>query len=140
MELRGWRLALLAVPFAGLALAMGACNSDNGTNSTGAVSTAAVTVTPVSGSSATTFAFSGQITTSGKATVTYRWVRDDGTMSDVTSLAFDSASTQTVTTTWDPGGCSTSSRARWVQLEVLTPNAMNSSQAAFTQDPSPSCP
>ena len=139
MESRRWRHALLALPIAGLALALGACNNDNGTNSTGAVSQTAVTVSPVSGPTPTSFTFTGQITTSGKATVTYRWERDDGTMSDVQTLTFDNAATQTVTTSWDPGGCSTSSRARWVRLDVLTPNAMNSSQAAFTQDASPSC-
>ena len=140
MKTRCWRHALLALPFAGLALAMGACNNDNGTGSTGAVSTAAVSVSPVSGPTTTMFTFTGQITTSGKATVTYRWERDDGTLSDVQTLTFDNAGTQTVTTTWDPGGCSTSSRDRWVRLDVLTPNAVNSSQTAFTQSASTSCP
>jgi hypothetical protein len=140
MELKRWRHALLALPVAGLALALGACNNDNGTNSNGAVSTTAVTVTPVSGPTATTFTATGQITTSGKATVTYRWERDDGTMSDVQTLTFDNASTQSVTTTWDPGGCSTSSRTRWIKLDVLTPNVMTSTQTNFTQDASANCP
>jgi hypothetical protein len=140
MKLRRWRGALLALPFAGLALAMSACNDDNGTNSTGAVSQAAVTVSPVSGPTATTFTFTGEITTSGKATVTYRWEHDDGTMTDVATLSFDNAGTQTVSHTWDPGGCATSSRDRWARLDVLTPNTINSAQTFVKQDASQSCP
>ena len=139
MELRRWRQVLLALPLVGMALAVGACNDDNGTNSTGAVSATTVAVAPATGPTATQFTFTGQITTSGKATVTYRWERDDGTTTDVQTLTFDNAGTQTVTTTWDPGGCSTNSRARWVKLDVLTPNAMTSTQTNFTQDASASC-
>jgi len=140
MEMKRWHGALLALPVAGLALATSGCDDNNATNATGAVSQTAVTVSPASGPTATMFNFTGQIATSGKAEVTYRWEHDDGSMTPVASLSFDSAGTQIVTHAWDPGGCSTSSRDRWVKLDVLTPNAMSSTQTFVKQDASPSCP
>ncbi len=58
MEMKRWHGALLALLLAGFALAMSACDDNNATNSTGAVSQTAVTVSPVSGPTATMFGLS----------------------------------------------------------------------------------
>ena len=70
----------------------------------------------------------------------FRWVHDDGTQTDTQTLNFTGAGTQTVTHTWDSIGCSTTARSKWAQLQVLTPNAMSSSQTAITVNAATSCP
>ena len=70
----------------------------------------------------TPFVFTGQITTTGPAEVTYRWAHDDGTMTPVATLTFSGPSTQTVTHTWDTVGCATTERNRWARLVIVSPN------------------
>ncbi len=123
------------------ALLMGACDNDSPTNADGMVSATTVSASPGTGNASTTFNFTGLITTTDAATVTYRWEHDNGDMTDITTLAFDEAGTKTVTHTWDPEGCSIlTSNDRWARLVVLTPNAMTSSQTIVHVEPSVTCP
>jgi hypothetical protein len=132
---------LAAAPLAVLSLALTGCDDDdNGTGSSATVTATTVSVAPVSGASSTPFVFTAEITSTGSGPVTYRWVHDDGFQTDTQTLNFTGAGTQTVTHTWDNISCSTSSRSKWVQLQILTPNAISSTQTAITVNPASSCP
>lgn len=72
--------------------------------------------------------YTGKITTNGAGTVSYRWVRSDGT-SETRMLNFSAAGTQAVTSA---NVNYTHSATHWAKLEVLAPNAMTSDQAKFT--------
>jgi hypothetical protein len=123
------------------ALLMGACDDDSPTNADGMVTNASVSANPGTGNASTTFNFTGQISTTDAATVTYRWEHDNGDMTDIATLPFDDAGTKTITHTWDPEGCSIlTSNDRWARLVVLTPNALTSSQAVVHIEPSVTCP
>lgn len=63
------------------------------------------------------------ITTNGKGTVTYRWVRSDGT-SLAQTMDFSSAGTQTAQTGWNPP-----QKYPWIYVEILSPNSMKSAKA-----------
>lgn len=72
--------------------------------------------------------YSGVITTNGPGTVTYKWVRSDGTGEERT-VTFAAAGSQTVTSgnvTYNQSG------TQWAKLEVTAPNALTSEQAKFT--------
>jgi hypothetical protein len=141
MRLQGWRAVLAAAPLAVLSLALTSCSDDdNGTGSSATVTATTVRVAPVSGMPSTPFVFTGEITATGSGPVTFRWVHDDGTQTDTQTLNFTGAGTQTVTHTWDNISCSTSERSKWAKLEVLTPNAMSSTQTAITVNAATSCP
>ena len=141
MRLQGWRAVLAVAPLAALSLALTSCSDDdNGTGSSPTVTATTVSVAPVSGASTTPFVFTGEITSSGAGPVTFRWVHDDGTQTDTQTVNFTGAGTQSVTHTWDSIGCSTSSRSKWAQLQILTPNAMNSTQTTITVNAASSCP
>ena len=141
MNLERWR-ALLPVAVVALSgFLMASCNDDSPTNADGMVTAATVSADPGTGSSTTSFNFTGQITTTDAATVTYRWEHDNGDMTDIATLPFDAAGTKSVTHAWDPDGCSIlTSNDRWARLVVLTPNAMTSTQAIVHIQPSVTCP
>ncbi len=72
--------------------------------------------------------YTGKITTNGAGTVSYRWVRSDGT-GETRTLNFSAAGTQAVANVTMNY---THSATHWAKLEVLAPNAMSSTQAKFT--------
>ncbi len=79
----------------------------------------------------------------GPATVTYRWVRGDGTTSSSQTVEFPSGGAQTrqVTTTWQLGSPSTTTTG-WGAVELQTPNPAQSTHANFTltcAPPPPPC-
>jgi len=74
--------------------------------------------------------FAGTITTSGAATVTYKWERSDGTSGQTQSITFGSAGTQAVSSSWTLGSHGFSYNG-WERLHVLTPNDISSGQANF---------
>lgn len=120
-----------------LAVLAVACGDSS--TSPGVVSAATVSVNPASGSANTTFTFDSVISTTAATDVTYQWERDTGELSAIQSLTFTGASSQSVAHSWQPGGCSTLSRTRWVRLIVLTPNHLVSRQAVFTVGALTSC-
>ena len=141
MRLQSWRAVLAAAPLVVLSLTLASCSDDdNGTGSSATVSGTTASVALVSGMLSTPFVFTGEITATGSGPVTFRWVHDDGTQTDTQTLNFTGAGTQTVTHTWDSIGCSTTARSKWAQLQVLTPNAMSSSQTAITVNAATSGP
>jgi hypothetical protein len=118
--------------------AMG-CDDTGTTGPSGFVTEAGTSVNPASGSASTTFTFSALIVTSGAATVTYQWERDTGELGPTQTLNFTGASAQAVSETWTPGGCSTSSRQRWIRVLVVSPNVMAGRRAEFTISPALTC-
>ncbi|MEW5721181.1 MAG: hypothetical protein AB1817_21325, partial [Chloroflexota bacterium] len=72
--------------------------------------------------------YTGKITTNGAGTVSYRWVRSDGT-GETRTLNFSAAGTQSVA---NVNVNYAHSATHWAKLEVLAPNAMISEQAKFT--------
>jgi hypothetical protein len=78
-----------------------------------------------------TLTFSGWITADGPTTVRYRFRRSDGTVGPVQTLTFARAGRQSVSTTWSLGIAYTG----WMSLEVLDPNPVTSTRAAFSVGP-----
>ena len=72
--------------------------------------------------------YTGKITTNGAGTVSYRWVRSDGT-GETRTLNFSAAGTQAVA---NVNMNYAHSATHWAKLEVLAPNALTSDQAKFT--------
>jgi hypothetical protein len=100
-----------------------------------AVTAVAASVNPSRGPCSGPFIFSGAITTNGAGTVTYRWVRDDGTRDPMPpaaphSLTFATAGTLvTASHFWSsvaPAG------DRSARIEVLSPDHLVSPPARFT--------
>jgi eukaryotic-like serine/threonine-protein kinase len=97
--------------------------------------TAAARVSPVSstitcGAAPTAFTFSGTITTSKAATVSYRWVLSNGTSSPARTLRFSGAGTQgVVPDTFTPAGDNYTGSA---VIVVSGPVAATSNTATFT--------
>jgi len=84
---------------------------------------------PSSNSCPTTFSFNGTITTNGAGTVTYQWIRSDGTFGTIRTLSFAFAGTQNVASeTW----ALNSNLSGWARVQVLSPNNLSSPQANFT--------
>ena len=91
--------------------------------------TASVSPSTYSGACPGTFNFSGNITTNGAGTVTYRWERSDGATAPTQTLTFNAAGTQpAAATSWQLGATG----AFWERVHVLTPNDISSNQATFT--------
>ncbi|HKB04638.1 MAG TPA: hypothetical protein VKD90_20610, partial [Gemmataceae bacterium] len=78
-----------------------------------------------------TVTFSGWVTSDGPTTVRYRFRRSDGVVGPVQTLTFARAGRQSVSTTWGLGVAYTG----WVSLEVLDPNPVTSTRAAFSVGP-----
>jgi hypothetical protein len=77
-----------------------------------------------------TVVFNGYITMNGPGTVTWKIVRSDGASSPVYSLDFLKPGTQTVSETWTLGDAAVLPNYEgWVAIQVLTPNAVESSHA-----------
>jgi hypothetical protein len=74
------------------------------------------------------FTFTGSITANMAGTVQFQWNRYDGTVPSTETLVFGGPGTQTISTTWD------TSIANRIQLKVISPNAVNSSDVNFTVD------
>jgi hypothetical protein len=77
---------------------------------------ASISPTIVTGACPRTFMLYATITANGPGTVTYRWERDDLRYSDVKSITFDAAGTQTTTTQWDFSETSSG----YIRVHVLT--------------------
>lgn len=76
-----------------------------------------------------TFTFNGTITTNGAGSVSYRWVRSDGTLRPVQTLPFAFAGTQNVAPdTWTLNA----NFVGWARIEVLSPNPIVSPTANFS--------
>lgn len=75
--------------------------------------------------------FSGKITTDGPTSVTYEWERSDGTKIGPATISFGGPGTQTVTDSWSFGSPPIILSGLWERINVLTPNALSSSQATF---------
>jgi hypothetical protein len=69
--------------------------------------------------------FYATITTNGAGSVTYRWVRSDGTETGENSISFDFASSKSVENTWSR------SSSGWEKLKITSPTSFESSQATF---------
>jgi hypothetical protein len=74
-----------------------------------------------------TFTLLATITANGPGTVTYRWEREDLRYSDVKSITFNEAGTQTTTTQWIFSETSTN----WLRVHVLT-NDVTSAPVYYT--------
>jgi hypothetical protein len=77
------------------------------------------------------FTIEGEITTAGADTVEYTWVSSDGRSWPTATLAFGSATTQSVTEQWVLGGRGEKLKA-WIQLSVLSPNRKLSNKLPIT--------
>jgi hypothetical protein len=75
--------------------------------------------------------FYGEITTDGPAVVKYTWVSSDGRSWPQTSLTFAAKGTKSVSVTWELGKPGHDVNA-WIQLEVLSPNKVESAKAMFS--------
>jgi hypothetical protein len=78
-----------------------------------------------------TVTFSGSITANGPTTVHYRFRRSDGVVGPAQELTFAAAGRQSVSTSWSLS----SAYSGWVSLEVLDPNPVTSTRAAFSVGP-----
>ena len=95
--------------------------------------TASVTPRSFSGECPARFSFFGTITSNGVAgTASYRWVRSDGAASKVQEISLTAGEvSKTVSISWSLGGPGFA-YAGWLQLEVLSPNALTSGRAEFS--------
>ena len=75
-----------------------------------------------------TFNFNVVITANGSGTVNFRWERSDNAISQVQTINFASAGSQTVADSWQLGG----TYSGWERIHILTPNEAVSNQANFT--------
>jgi len=90
--------------------------------------TANISPTIFSGSCPKTFTLYATITASGPGTVTYRWEREDLRYSNIQSINFNAAGTQTTTLQWDFGETSSG----WIRAHVLTPSEITSLPVYYT--------
>jgi len=81
---------------------------------------------PFTGPCPKTIHFWGTITANGTGTVTYRWERSDNTATNVETINFSTAGSQTVTSLWTRG-----EGTGWQRLHVLTPNDAVSNKIDF---------
>jgi hypothetical protein len=75
--------------------------------------------------------FTGRIKSEGPTTVSYQFVRSDGSTGPVESLVFNSAGEKTIPYDWSIGGGGLRSFDGWVKLRVITPRRIESQTAAF---------
>ncbi len=78
-----------------------------------------------------TIKFQAQIYTNGAGTVTYYWVRSDGTKSSEKTLTYDSAGYQTVKDSWTLGTPNTVVNG-WDRIYIHQPNNQYFSRVDFT--------
>ena len=82
-----------------------------------------------------TFNFTASISTNGPGTVTYYWEFSDNTKTDIQTLTFDSASTQTVSSSWELGkdGKTPGSNPYkgWARITIVKPNNQVFTRASF---------
>ena len=77
---------------------------------------ASISPSTFTGSCPKTFTLNATITANAPGTISYRWERDDLRYSDIQSMTFTAAGTQTTTKLWDFGETSSGS----IKLHVLT--------------------
>lgn len=75
--------------------------------------------------------FTGRIKSEGPTTISYQFVRSDGSTGPVENLAFNSAGEKTIPYDWSIGGGGLRSFDGWVKLRILTPRRIESQAAAF---------
>ncbi len=73
------------------------------------------------------FGVIGTITANGPGTVSYKWERSDGALPPTQTVTFTQAGTKTVTGSWFLSG----TYSGWLQLHVIAPNEMSSTQTAI---------
>lgn len=78
-----------------------------------------------------TIAFHGTITATGTGEVTYRFVRSDGETGPAMTMRFDEPGPKELSTTWTLGGADAAAFEGWVSVQVLSPNALESTKAEF---------
>lgn len=83
-----------------------------------------------------TFTFKGVITVNTAGDVSYKWERSDGANAPLQTIAFLSAGTQEVLTTWTISRNSGQTYNGWERVKIISPNSTASNQASF----SVSCP
>ncbi|OQY79768.1 MAG: hypothetical protein B6D41_22215, partial [Chloroflexi bacterium UTCFX4] len=87
---------------------------------------------PFSATCPQTFTFNGSITTNGPGSVSYQWVRNDGTLSPVQTLNFIFAGTQNVLPDSFTLGSPGLNYSGWQRIQVLAPNNLSSPLANFS--------
>ena len=90
--------------------------------------TVSVSPTTYSGVCPKVYDFSANITVNKAGDVVYAWEKSDGTVSSNSTLNFSGIGTQTVTNIWSKGSTGTG----WYVLKIISPNALNSNKASFT--------
>ena len=78
------------------------------------------------------FNFTGYITTNGKGTVKYKWIRKDGAIAPVKTIYFAKSETKKVTTSWYLGGAGKIYKNYWEAVQILSPNSITSNKALFS--------
>ncbi len=78
------------------------------------------------------FNFTGYITTNGKGTVKYKWIRKDGAIAPVKTIYFSKAETKKVTSSWYLGGAGKVYKNYWEAVQILSPNSITSNKALFS--------
>lgn len=78
------------------------------------------------------FVFSATITSDSAGTVEYAWKRNTGSIGPTKSITFTDAGTQTVTDSWSLGIGLPSPFNGWEQVQISSPNNLNSTQGNFT--------
>jgi uncharacterized protein YraI len=87
-----------------------------------------VSVSPETAGCGNTFTFSAVITSSEATTITYEWIREDGTTTTPATVVFADDGTQTVTKSY----LFKSAMTGWAYMRILSPVTMKSNRAAFT--------
>jgi hypothetical protein len=87
----------------------------------------------INGSCPAVFTFTATVSANDAGTVSYRWVKSDGTGSSTPqTITFDGAGEQTVSTTWNLGSTGFSLTDGWEKIQILSPNTLESNQALIT--------
>jgi hypothetical protein len=87
-----------------------------------------VSVSPETANCGTTYTFSATISSSEATTITYEWIREDGTVTTPQTVVFEDDGTQTVTKTW----LFKSAMTGWAYMRITSPVSIKSNRAAFT--------
>lgn len=87
----------------------------------------------INGACPASFIFTAAISANDAGTVSYQWVRSDGTGSSTPqTITFKGAGEQTVSTTWNLGSAGFSLTDGWEKIQILSPNNLESNQTLVT--------
>ena len=75
--------------------------------------------------------FEGVIAASGKGSVSYTFTRSDGVSGPTNTLEFDGPGSKLVNTSWTLGGSGMAPFEGWQAIKIVSPNPMESNDAAF---------